>query len=40
MVSKLEYYSGDQIKKNEVGWYVARMGERRSAYRVFVGKCE
>jgi hypothetical protein len=36
-----KYYSGDQIEKNEmVGENVARMGERRGAYRVLVGKPE
>jgi len=31
---------GDQIKKNEIGWHVARNGERRDVYRVLVGKHE
>jgi len=35
-----KYYSGDQIKKNEMGWACSTYGERRDAYRVFVGKPE
>jgi hypothetical protein len=31
---------GDQIEKNEMGVHVARMGARRCAYRVWVGKPE
>jgi len=35
------YYSGDQIKKNEMdGTFIARMGERRGAYSVLVAKPE
>jgi hypothetical protein len=30
----------DQIKNNEMGGYVACMGERRVAYRILVGKNE
>jgi hypothetical protein len=30
----------DQIKEEEVGRYVARMGEKRNAYRILVGKPE
>jgi hypothetical protein len=33
----VKYYSGDQIKKYEVGGYVARFRDRRAAYRVLVG---
>ena len=33
-----KYYSGDQIKKNEMGEHVARMGEKRGSYRVLVRK--
>ena len=33
-------YSGDQIKKNEMVWHVARMWMRRRAYRVLMGKPE
>jgi len=32
--------SADKIEKNEIGGYVARMGERRGVYRVMVGKPE
>jgi hypothetical protein len=32
-----KYYSGNQYNMKRVG-YVARMGERRGAYRFFVGK--
>jgi hypothetical protein len=35
-----KYYSGDQIKKNEVGGHVARIGEGRGAYRILVGRPE
>jgi hypothetical protein len=31
------YYSGDQIETNEMGGHVARIGERRGAYRVWWG---
>jgi hypothetical protein len=34
------YYSGDQIRKNEMGDHVAHMGEKRGAYRVLVRKPE
>jgi hypothetical protein len=35
------YYSGYKIKKNGVGWACSTCGgERRVAYRVFVGKPE
>jgi hypothetical protein len=30
----------DQIKKNEVGGHVARMGEERGTYRILVGRPE
>ena len=32
--------SCDKIEKNEMGGHVARMGERRCAYSVLVGKPE
>jgi hypothetical protein len=32
--------SGDQVKKTEMAGHVARMGERRGAYRALVGKPE
>ena len=35
-----KYYSCDQIKKNEMGEHVARMGARTGAYRLLVGKPE
>jgi hypothetical protein len=35
-----KYYLGDQIKKNEMGGHVARMGDRRNAYTVLVGRPE
>jgi hypothetical protein len=31
-----KYFSGNYIKKNEMGRHVARMGERRDAYRILV----
>ena len=34
-----KYQSGDQVKKTEAG-YVARMGEKKGACRVLVGKPE
>ena len=33
-----KHYWCDKIKENEIGEYVARMGERRGAYTVLVGK--
>jgi len=36
----MKYYSGDQIKKNEMGGYVACMMERRGVHRSWVGKHE
>jgi len=33
-----QYCSGDKIEKNEMGGYVARMGERSGVYRALVGK--
>jgi hypothetical protein len=33
-------YSGDQIKKTEMGRALARMVEERGAYRVLLGKLE
>jgi hypothetical protein len=33
-------YMGDKIKKNEMSWHVARMGQRGGAYRFLVGKLE
>jgi hypothetical protein len=35
-----KYYSGDQIKKNEMGGACSTCGERRGAYRVLVGRPE
>ena len=35
-----KYYSGYQIKKNEIGRACSTNGERRGAYRVVVGKPE
>ena len=35
-----KYYSGDQIKKNEVGGQVTRTREARGAYRALVVKHE
>ena len=35
-----QYCSGDKIEKNEVGWGVARMGERLGVCRVLVGRPE
>jgi hypothetical protein len=35
-----KYYSGDQIKKNEMAGHVARMGEGRGAYRILVERPE
>jgi hypothetical protein len=35
-----KYYSGDQIKKNEVGGACRKYGERSGAYRVLLGKLE
>ena len=35
-----QIFFGRQIKKNEKGEHVARMGERRGAYWDFVGKPE
>jgi hypothetical protein len=35
-----KYYSGNQIEKNEMGGHVARMGEKRGAYRILVGRPE
>jgi len=37
----IKYYSGEHIKKNEMGGHVARMeGERKVVYRVVLGKPE
>ena len=37
----IKYYnSGDQIKKDEMGWACGTYGDRRGAYRVLVGKPE
>ena len=33
-----QYCAGDKIEKNEMGGHVVRTGERRSVYRVLVGK--
>jgi hypothetical protein len=35
-----KYYLGDQIENNEIAEHVARMGTRRGAYEVLVGKPE
>jgi hypothetical protein len=35
-----KYYSGDQIKKTELGGACGTYGESRGAYRVLVGKPE
>ena len=35
-----KYYSGDQIKKNEMGGARSTYGERRDAYKILVGKPE
>jgi hypothetical protein len=35
-----KYYSSDQIKKAELTGYVARMGDKRGAYRALVVKPE
>jgi hypothetical protein len=35
-----QYFLADKIKENDVGGYVARMGEDRKVYRVLVGKPE
>ena len=32
------YFSDDHIEKNELAGHVARMGERRGIYRIWVGK--
>jgi len=36
----VQYCPADKFEKNEMGRHVARMGERRGAYRVLVGKPE
>jgi len=33
-----KFYPGDQIKNNEIDGHVARMGGRRDAYEVLLGK--
>ena len=38
--SSCKYFSGDQIKKNEMGGACTRMGERKGAIRVLVWKPE
>jgi hypothetical protein len=38
--SPSNYYSGDQINKNEIGGICGTVGERRDAYSVLVGKPE
>ena len=35
-----KYYSGDQIKKNEMGGACSTYGERQGVYRALVGKRE
>jgi len=35
-----KYYSGDEIKKNEMGEACSSDGEERGGYRVLVGKPE
>jgi hypothetical protein len=37
---QIVYYSGDQIKKNEVGGACSTYGEGRGAYRILVGRPE
>jgi hypothetical protein len=34
------YYSGDQIKKNDMAGHMARMGDKRCACSVLVGRPE
>ena len=36
----MQYFSGDQIKKNEVGGACSSYVERRGVYRLLVGKPE
>jgi hypothetical protein len=38
--SKKPAAQNDQVKEDEMGGDVARLGEKRSAYRVLVGKPE
>jgi hypothetical protein len=40
MVYLMTYNQNNQIKKNEMGIQVARMGEKRNAYRALVRKPE
>jgi hypothetical protein len=40
MLSTQQYYSSDQIKKNEMGRACSTYGERRGACRVLVGNSE
>jgi hypothetical protein len=35
-----KYYSGNQIEKNKMGGHVARMWEKKGAYRILVGRPE
>ena len=37
---RIKYYSGGQIKNNEMEWACSTYGERRGAYRILVGKLE
>jgi hypothetical protein len=37
---EFEHYSGDQIKKNEVGGAYSTYGDGRGAYRILVGRPE
>jgi len=39
-VQLTEYYSGNKIKKNEMGETYGTYGDRRSAYKVLVGRLE
>jgi len=34
------YFMGDQSKKNKMARHMARIGERRGAYRISVGRTE
>ena len=36
----IKHYSDNQIKKNEMGGHIVRMGNRKGAYRILVGKPE
>ena len=36
----IKHHSGDQVKKNKIGWDRSKHGVRRSAYRILVVKPE